>query len=192
MRDAFRRRGHCAYSCDLLDGEGTPEELQGEDSLGLPAHLKNDALEVAYWMQNGRPFWDLLIAHPPCTDLAVSGARWFKRKGLDRIEAAAYFFKQMLWAPVPKVCVENPKSVASRLVQPPTQVIHPWQFGHGEVKETWLWLVNLPPLKHTNIVEGREATVHKMPPGPDRWKERSRTFQGIADAMADQWGSMNV
>jgi hypothetical protein len=129
-----------------------------------------------------------MIAHPPCTHLAVSGARWFKDK-LKEQKAALKFVKQLMDAPIPRICIENPISIISSRIRKPDQIIQPWMFGHGEVKATCLWLKNLPKLVPTNIVEGREARVHRMPPGPDRWKERSRTLQGIADAMANQWGS---
>lgn len=169
VRDAFIARGHDALSCDLLETERPGPHYQGDvrDVLG-----------------DG---WDLLIAHPPCTHLAVSGARWFKDKREEQAEALA-FVRLLLTAPVPRIALENPVSVISSRVAKPTQTIQPWQFGHGECKATCLWLVNLPPLVPSNIVEGREQRVHRMPPGPDRWRERSRTFQGIADAMADQWG----
>lgn len=131
--------------------------------------------------------WDLMIAHPPCTHLAVSGARWFLEKQTQQQEALD-FFARLLLAPIPRIAVENPVSVAATWIRRPDQTIQPWQFWHGETKATCLWLKNLPKLVPTQIVEGREARVHRMPPGPDRWKERSRTFQGIADAMAAQWG----
>ena len=133
--------------------------------------------------------WDLMIAHPPCTHLAVSGARWFKEKAKEQAEALA-FVRALMDAPIQRICIENPISIISSRIRKPDQIIQPWQFGHGETKATCLWLKNLPKLAPTNIVEGREARVHKMPPGPDRWKERSRTFRGIADAMAEQWGSL--
>jgi hypothetical protein len=131
--------------------------------------------------------WDLMIAHPPCTHLAVSGARWFSEKRAEQAEALA-FVRMLMLADIPRICIENPVSIISSHIVPATQTIQPWQFGHGEVKATCLWLKNLPPLEPTDIVEGREPRVHMMPPGPDRWKERSRTFPGIARAMAAQWG----
>ena len=173
VRDAFRVREHEAFSCDLLPSEG--------DQFN---HFQQDALEVAYGQE-----WDLMIAHPPCTHLAVSGARWFKHKQKEQAEALE-FVQALLDAPIPRIALENPISIISSRIRKPDQIIQPWQFGHGETKATCLWLKNLPPLVPTNIVEGREARVHKMPPGPDRWKERSRTFQGIANAFADQWGSL--
>jgi site-specific DNA-cytosine methylase len=130
--------------------------------------------------------WDLMIAHPPCTHLSVSGARWFKDKLVEQAEALE-FVRRLLDAPIPRIALENPISIISSRIRKPTQIIQPWQFGHGETKATCLWLKNLPPLVPSKIVEGREARVHKMAPSPDRWKERSRTYQGIADAMADQW-----
>jgi site-specific DNA-cytosine methylase len=131
--------------------------------------------------------WDLLVAHPPCTHLAVSGARWFKDKQREQAEALA-FVQLLMDAPIPRIAIENPVSVISTRIRKPDQVIQPWQFGHGEVKATCLWLKGLPLLTPTYVVEGRVARVHRMPPGPDRWKERSRTFTGIARAMAEQWG----
>ena len=131
--------------------------------------------------------WDLMIVHPPCTHLAVSGARWFKDKQQEQRQALA-FVRLLLDAPIKKICLENPISIISTKIRKPDQIIQPWQFGHGETKATCLWLKGLPLLQPTNIVEGREARVHNMPPGPERWRERSRTFIGIAQAMADQWG----
>jgi len=169
VREAFRERGHDAWSVDLL-----PTEVPGQ-------HIVGDAMEAAYGGS-----WDILIAHPPCTHLASSGARWFKDKAEQQKQALEFFLK-LAKAPVPRICLENPVGVASRL-GPPTQTIQPWQFGHGETKATCLWLHWLPPLKPTKVVEGREPRIHRMPPGPDRWKERSRTYKGIAQAMAEQWG----
>jgi len=169
VRDAFTAKGHYAMSCDLLDTEV------------IGNHYKGDVRDV---INDG---WDLMICHPPCTHLAVSGARWFKEKQKEQAEALE-FVELLLNAPIPKICLENPVSIISSRIRKPDQIIQPWQYGHGETKATCLWLKNLPLLKTTNIVEGREARVHKMPPGPNRWKERSRTFQGIADAFADQWG----
>lgn len=170
VRDAFANRGHLAMSCDLL-----PSERPG-------SHWEGDVTELLDW--GG---WDLMIAHPPCTHLAVSGARWFKEKVVEQQEALD-FVRLLLAAPIPKIALENPVSIISSKIRKPDQIIQPWQFGHGEVKATCLWLKGLPKLTPTNIVEGREARVHRMAPSPERWKERSRTFQGIADAMADQWG----
>lgn len=164
-------RGHDAWSCDLYE---TAED-------GSPWHRAGDAARIA------GEGWDLMIAHPPCTHLAVSGARWFKEKEQEQAEALE-FVRQLMAAPIERICIENPISIISSRIRKPDQIIQPWQFGHGETKATCLWLKNLPKLTPTNIVEGREAKVHRMSPGPDRWKERSRTYQGIADAMAAQWG----
>ena len=173
VREAFRNLGHDAWSCDLLDSE--------DDS---PYHIKGDALFVAYTFP-----WDLMICHPPCTHLAVSGARHFPAKRESGVQQEALeFVRNLLDAPIEQIVLENPISIISSEVRKPDQIIHPWQFGHGETKATCLWIKGLPLLQPTNIVEGREARVHKMPPSPTRWKERSRTYQGIADAMAAQWG----
>ena len=171
VRDAFIARGHSAWSCDLL-----ATEKPGP-------HYQCDVRELLY----GQP-WDLLIAFPPCTHLAVSGARWFKEKVLQQDEALE-FVRRFLYAPVPRIALENPIGIISSRIRKPDQIVQPWQFGHDETKATCLWLKNLPLLKPTKIVAGRYARVHRMPPGPDRWKNRSRTYQGIADAMADQWGA---
>lgn len=173
VRDAFRKRGHLAWSCDLFPAED-----------GSIYHHQCDVRRVIYSRD-----WDLMIAHPPCTHLAVSGARWFKDKKEEQEEALS-FVRLLLASPINRIALENPISVISSKIRKPDQIIQPWQFGHGETKATCLWLKNLPKLVPTNIVEGREARIHKMPPGPNRWKERSRTFQGIADAMADQWGCL--
>jgi hypothetical protein len=127
-----------------------------------------------------------MVAHPPCTHLAVSGARWFKDKQAEQAEALA-FVRLLMDAPIEHIAIENPISVISSKIRKPDQIIQPWMFGHGETKATCLWLQGLPPLQPTDIVEGREARVHKMPPSADRWKKRSETYQGIADAMAKQW-----
>ena len=169
VREAFRARGHDAYSCDLL-----PAEDSG-------AHIQDDVLNH---IEDG---WDLMIAHPPCTHLAVSGARWFSDKWREQGDAIGFFWKLMA-APIPRSAVENPVSIISTRIRKPDQIIQPWQFGHGETKATCLWLKGLPKLVPTNVVDGREARIHRMPPRPDRWKERSRTYPGIADAMAAQWG----
>ena len=171
VRDAFRRQGHDAWSCDIL-----PTEQGGP-------HIQGDVREV---LGAG---WDLMVCHPPCTHLAVSGARWFRDKRAEQA-VALEFVRTLLNAPIPRIALENPISIISSRIRKPDQIIQPWQFGHGETKATCLWLKGLPPLQPTQIVEGREARVHRMPPGPDRWKERSRTFPGIAEAMASQWGSV--
>ena len=170
VRNAFRAQGFDAWSCDLLPSE--------DFSM---FHFETDVKNV---ISEG---WDLMIAHPPCTHLAVSGARWFKEKKEEQ-EEALEFVRMLLDAPVKHIALENPISIISSRIRKPDQIIQPWQFGHGETKATCLWLKNLPKLVPTNIVEGREARVHKMAPGPNRWKERSRTYQGIAEAMAKQWG----
>ena len=173
VRDAFAKRGHAAWSCDLRDSE-TPGR-----------HVKGDVIELL-----NKP-WDLVIAHPPCTDLAVSGARWFPEKIKDgRQQRAIEFFMAFTGANAARIAIENPVCIMSRVWRKPDQTIQPWQFGHGEVKRTCLWLKGLPKLRPTNIVEGREARIHRMAPGPNRERERSRTYQGIADAMADQWGNL--
>jgi len=170
VRDAFTKRGHFAVSCDILPTE----------SPGL--HWQGDVTEI---LNMG---WDLMIAHPPCTHLAVSGSRWFKDKLKEQAEALV-FVQMLMDAPIPKIVIENPISVISSKIRKPDQIIQPWQFGHGETKATCLWLKGLPKLTPTNMVEGREARIHRMPPGPNRAKERSRTYEGIAIAMAHQWGT---
>ena len=178
VRDAFRARGHSAISVDLLPSEKPGPHYQGDikDALYASRIALGDG-----WQP------DLMIAHPPCTHLAVSGARWFKDKQREQ-EEALEFVRQLMNAPIERICIENPISIISSRIRKPDQIIQPWQFGHGETKATCLWLKNLPKLMPTKIVEGREGRIWKMPPGPDRWKERSRTYQGIADAMAEQWG----
>ena len=173
VRDAFRHHGHDAWSCDLL-----PTEVPGPHFMAPVEHVLNLG-------------WDLIMAHPPCTHLAVSGSRHFHRKQREQAEALN-FVRLLMSAPIPRWCIENPVSVISSAIRPPDQIIQPWQYGHGEVKATCLWLNNLPKLRPTECVDGREARVHRMPPRPDRWKERSRTYQGIANAMGDQWGSKQL
>jgi site-specific DNA-cytosine methylase len=131
--------------------------------------------------------WDVVIAFPPCTHLAVSGARWFKDKKEEQEQAIEFFMWIVDYGNTRRLCIENPVSIMSTQYRKPDQIVQPWQFGHGETKATCLWLKNLPKLNPTNIVDGREARVHRMPPSPDRWKLRSVTYQGIADAMAQQW-----
>jgi hypothetical protein len=172
VRDAFIRRGHAAVSCDLL-----PTERLGP-------HIEGDINEV-FWLNE----YDLMIAFPPCTHLASSGARWFNDK-LPQQGEAIWFVRQLMNAPITRIAIENPIGVLSTQIRKPDQIIQPWQFGHGETKATCLWLKNLPKLVPTNIVDGRVARVHREAPGPDRWKNRSRTYQGIADAMAEQWGNL--
>lgn len=170
VRDAFAAYGHDAWSCDLL-----PSERPGR-------HLQCDVLAV---LDDG---WDLMVAHPPCTHLASSGARWFAGKRQEQVEALE-FVRQLLAAPIPLIALENPIGVISSRIRRPDQIIQPWQFGHPETKATCLWLKDLPALAPTAVVDGRRARVHREPPSPDRWKNRSRTYTGIAAAMADQWGS---
>jgi len=171
VREEFAKRGHDAWSCDLL-----PTERKGK-------HIQDD---VRYHLWDG---WDIIIAFPPCTHLAVSGARWFPEKIKDgRQEIAKEFFMSFVGAPVNKLVLENPIGIMSTHYRKPDQIIQPWQFGHGETKATCLWIRGLPLLKPTNIVKGRHARIHKMPPSKDRWKLRSITYQGIANAMAEQWG----
>lgn len=171
VRDAFAARGHDAMSCDLL-----PTEVPGH-------HYRGDVFDV---IGDG---WDLMVCHPPCTHLAVSGARHFAAKRESGVQQEALdFVRRLLAAPIPMIALENPVSIISTQVRKPDQVLQPWQFGHGEIKATCFWLKGLQPLRPTNVVAGREARVHRMPPSPDRWKERSRTYPGIAAAMAHQWG----
>lgn len=185
VRNAFLDRGHDAWSCDLLPSED-----------GSNRHITGDAREI---LDDG---WDcLIVAHPPCTRLCNSGVRWLHKppKGKtnaqmwEDLQEGADLFSDFLNAQIPHICIENPvmhkhAKAAIRNYVEFAQSVQPWQFGHGEVKRTCLWLKELPHLLPTNVVEGREARVHRLPPGPDRWKERSRFFQGIAEAMADQWG----
>jgi len=168
---AFRAKGHEAYSCDVLLCSGGHPEW----------HIQDDVLKH---LDDG---WDMMIAHPPCTHLAVSGARWFKEKRKEQADALE-FVKQLLNAPIDKIALENPVSIISSQIRKPDQIIQPWQFGHGETKATCLWLKGLSKLIPTNIVEGREGRIWKMAHGPDRAKLRSKTFPGIAEAMATQWG----
>ena len=168
VRDAFRWRGHDAWSCDLLSSE-----IEGP-------HYKCD-------VRNLTRTWDMMVAFPPCTHLAVSGARWFKGKEREQKEALD-FIQYLMDMNIPRLAIENPIGVISTRIRKPDQIIQPWQFGHGETKATCLWLKGLPRLKPTEIVKGRFGRVHYESPGPDRWKRRSRMYQGIADAMADQWG----
>ena len=170
VRDAFIAAGNEAMSCDLL-----PTDVPGP-------HYRGDVRDVLDYP------WDLMIAHPPCTHLSVSGARHFADKRMDgRQQSAVAFFLMLARAPIPRIAIENPVCIMSGLYRKPDQIIQPWEYGHGETKATCLWLKNLPLLKPTNIVEGREARIHKMPPSEDRWKLRSATYPGIARAMADQW-----
>lgn len=182
VRDAFAKRGHDAWSCDLLPTERLGQHYTADVRNVLGDNMR-DALDC---------HWDLLIAHPPCTHLAVSGARWFNdpRRRLSQL-AAIQFVEYLLSASVEKICLENPIGIISTKIRKPDQIIQPWQYGHGEVKATCLWLKNLPLLKPTHIVEGRKARVHRESPRPDRWKNRSRTYEGIAEAFASQWGELH-
>jgi hypothetical protein len=178
VRDAFRAKGHDAWSCDLL-----PTEVDGP-------HIEGSVLDI---LGGG---WDLMIAHPPCTYLCNSGVRWLDERPerLDDMHAAAAFFRALWNAPIEKVAIENPimhGKALSAVGVPYTQIIHPWQHGHGETKATCLWLRNLPDVVPTNVVSGRQARIHRMSPHGERWKERSRTFEGVAEAMAEQWGGAN-
>ena len=173
IRDAFLARGHDAWSCDV----------QWSDH---PQHIQSDALVVL------RRGWDLVIACPPCTHIAASGARWFAQKRADgRQQDAIEFFNSVVWGckrHSSHWAIENPIGIMSTYYRKPDQIIHPWQFGHGETKATCLWLGNLPMLRPTNVVDGREPRIHYMPPSADRGQKRSETYEGIAQAMADQWG----
>lgn len=169
VRDAFLERGHDATSCDLL-----PTERPGP-------HIRGDVLSVLHWG------WDLMIAHPPCRYLARSGARWWKGREREQEEALA-FVRQLLAAPISRIALENPPGRIGTAIRPADQYIQPWEHGHGETKMTGLWLKNLPLLRPTEVVGGRAPRTHYAAPGPDRWKERSRTLPGIARAMAAQWG----
>lgn len=168
VRDAFRARGHNAVSCDLL-----PSERPGP-------HYQGDVRDI---LDNS---WDMLVAFPPCTHLCVSGARWFAEKH-DVQEQAVAFVRVLLDAPISRIAIENPKGIISTRIRKPDQIIQPWMFGHGETKMTCLWLKGLPPLFPTEIAQGNKPRIHYMAPGPNRAKERSRTYAGFAAAMADQW-----
>lgn len=174
VRRAFRKRGHDAWSCDLLPAED-----------GDPHHIEGDVLGLLRGTKLGP--WDMLLAFPPCTHLASSGARWWKDKVVEQQQAIA-FVEALANAPIRLIAIENPIGKLSSAWRKPDQIIQPWQFGHGETKATCLWLKGLPKLVPTDIVEGREQRIWKMPPSPDRWRERSRTYEGIASAMAAQWG----
>lgn len=169
VRDAFIRRGHDAISCDL-----SPTERSGP-------HYQGDVFDI---INDG---FDLMIAHPPCTHLAVSGARWFKFKEKEQKQALA-FVERLMASDIKKKCIENPVSIISSKIRKPDQIIQPWMFGHGETKTTCLWLENLDPLLPTEIVSGREQRIHLMPQSSHRSKDRSRTYIGISNAMANQWG----
>lgn len=186
---AFRARGHNAFSCDIQECSGGHPEwhIQGDVLPLLNGECVFKIMDGHYYEVPGE--WDIIIAHPPCTDLAVSGARWFPEKRKDgRQQASIDFFMKFAKANCDKIAIENPIGIMSSVYRKPDQIIQPWQFGHGEVKATCLWLKGLPLLKPTEIVSGREPVVWKMTPGPDRAKLRSRTYSGIGKAMAEQWG----
>lgn len=184
VRQAFEKRGHDAWSVDIL-----PSRVPGNHHQGDIFHFLHSPLNM---------HWDLIIGHPPCTFLSNSGVRWLYNKDGSRneqrwrdMEIGSLFFKSLLHSNCDKICIENPimhKYAKEIIGVSQTQIIQPWQFGHGETKATCLWLKGLPELKPTNIVEGREQRIWKMGPSENRQKERSKTYQGIADAMAEQWG----
>ena len=186
---AFREKGHNAFSCDILPCSGGHPEwhIHGDTLEVLNGRCNFETADGTGHSINGR--WDLIIAFPPCTHLAVSGARYFEQKRKDgRQQQGINFFMEFTKADCEKIAIENPIGIMSTHYRKPNQIIQPWMFGHGETKATCLWLKNLPELKPTNIVDGREQRIWRMPPGPDREKERSKTFPGIARAMAEQWG----
>jgi len=176
VRRAFEAIGWDAYSCDILPSEDNS-----------PKHLMCDVRDPIKMYQ-----WDLMIAHPPCTYLCSSGLHWNKTRPERAFltERSLEFVRELMNAPIPRIAIENPIGCISSRIRKPEQIIQPWQFGHGETKATCLWLKGLPPLVPTDIVEGRESRIHMMPPGPNRWKERSRTYTGIGNAMAAQWGNL--
>jgi site-specific DNA-cytosine methylase len=182
VRDAFAGFGHDAWSIDLLPTERPGKHIQAD----VRDHLHGRPPLSAMGYQG--PAWDLMIAHPPCTHLAVSGARWFSEKRAEQAEALE-FVRTLLDAPIERIALENPVSVISSKIRKPDQIVQPWMFGHGEVKATCLWLKGLPKLTPTDSVEGRIPRVHHESPGTDRWKRRSRTYEGLAYAMASQWGA---
>jgi hypothetical protein len=193
VRDAFIAKGHEAMSCDILptDRPNWTYDPLTDIRTHHPErgqHYKGDVLDIIY---DG---WDLMIAHPPCTYLTNSGVRWLHTQPgrWDQLRLAGEFFNRLLDAPIPRICIENPiphkYAIECMNGRKYTQIIQPWQFGHGETKATCLWLKGLPKLQPTDIVDGREQRIWKLPPSEDRWKIRSTTYQGIADAMADQWG----
>jgi len=193
VREAFRKRGHDAWSLDLLDSEDHSKYHYYDYDLTIGSKY-DDMMQHDYY-----GYWDLLIAFPPCTHLAVSGARWFKEKRYEQ-DAAIQFVKMLSCANVERIAIENPIGVLSTRWRKPDQIIQPWMFGHPESKATCLWLKGLPLLKPTHDVRAemealplsKRTRVHYASPGPERWKERSRTLQGIADAMAEQWGMFEV
>ena len=176
VRRAFADMGHSVTSCDLMPDEGNiihPWEK----------HYQGNVFDLL----TGKIRWDMMIAHPPCTHLAASGARWWSSKVSEQREALD-FVNRLMSVNIPKICIENPVGKIGTAIRKPDQIIQPWQFGHGETKSTCLWLKGLPELQPTNVVSGRSDRIHKMPGGKLRWKKRSITYKGIADAMAQQWG----
>jgi len=169
VRDAFIQKGHDAVSCDFLPSDSPGPHIQGD---------------VSNYLKSG---WNVLVAFPPCTHLAVSGARWWAQRQQEQIDALA-FVNLLMTAPIEKIAIENPIGKISTAIRKPDQIIQPWQFGHGETKATCLWLKGLPKLHPTSIVTGREHRIHEMPPSKNRSRLRGITYQGIADAMGDQWG----
>ena len=186
VRRAFAARGHFVVSVDLIPAEDGAKFAMPRSGIGQ--HYIGSVEDFLLMGTTGEMpgDWDMLIAFPPCTHLAVSGARWFAGKRAEQADALQ-FVRALLDAPIPRIALENPISVISTRIRKPDQIIQPWQFGHGETKATCLWLKGLPLLQPTHIVSGRTARVHRIAPGPDRWKERSRTLPGIAQAMAEQW-----
>ena len=191
--NAFRAKGHEAYSCDIVPTRGEHPEWHYQidvldlirDPDAIPCIFPKDSMQRI----DINCHWDLIIAFPPCTHLAVSGARWFKEKQTDgRQHRAINLFMMLATTPVPKIAIENPVGIMSTLYRKPDQIIQPWMFGHGETKATCLWLKNLPKLIPTDIVDGREAKVHRMGPSEHRSRDRAITYSGIAEAMANQWG----
>lgn len=179
VRDAFIELGHNAVSIDITG------QVPGPNPYYNSNFVKGDVLE---WLDKG---WDMAIFFPPCTNLAVSGARWFKDKAIEQKEAID-FFMALVNAPIPRIAIENPIGIMSSRYRKPDQIIQPWMFGHGETKATCLWLKGLPKLTPTNIVNGREGKVWKMPPSENRGELRSITYDGIAKAMATQWGKVEI
>lgn len=171
VRDAFIARGHDAWSCDIIDSEK-----------GIEKHIKDDV------RNHLNDSWDLMIAHPPCTHLSLSGNGSRKNKDPKVVEEALDFVRLLMNAPIEKIALENPKSIISSRIKPPSQTVQPWYFGHPEVKGICLWLKGLPKLNSTNKVDDRLPFCHYLAPGPMRWRERSRTYTGLAEAMASQWG----
>lgn len=194
VRRAFRELGHDAWSCDLLPADdGSEHHYQGD----IRHIIENEVLDQ--YVFGDLPYWDLMIAHPPCTHLAVSGARWFKDKEQEQKEALD-FVRLLMNAPIPRIAIENPVSIISSKIRKPDQIVQPWMFGDPYTKTTCLWLKNLPKLEPTDIVDKGKRHVTKsgkslpewynLPPSEDRWKIRSQTFPGFAKAMAEQWGKL--